>query len=457
MEVKGTKPACPGSFSLRLTVDMSQPENQPVRRRSRDVDITKSLLSQWMTPRLSWIWAPAFFLSLLVILVLGDEAWHFGGLATLSAPVVLIVMLVASRIAWILLVRRGMLTWMRLARAPARAMARGDAIEAERLYQRALQRSRRFSDRDHRRGMMLFELAGYVKNQGRYPESQQLFEECIEILSEQPRSLDYLIALNNYAIYFIHLRDHAAAQGILEKVLDLTLVKKKTDENHIGRMPHMVLQIELVLHLNLVFLFIEMKALGEAQDHMDEADAICVGMNKHSSKLWRDHYIAMRALLMFALGRFADSSSELDKAGNREYGACLRIRARHHLLRREFAQAEPVLRKYLALERKKGSLHRPELRDHSLDLAECLFGQGRHDEAFTALLEATAIAADFSLPPENCWRQSMETWLHRAKTMDRIDVAASLAAELQKMPATPQQGIMISEKLRVRPAVRRGS
>jgi tetratricopeptide (TPR) repeat protein len=221
--------------------------------------------------------------------------------------------------------------------------------------------------------------------------------------------------------------------------------------------PFLVLEIELVLHLNLVFLFIEMHELAEADDHLGEADAIFTGLRKRGQTRYGDHYIAMRAILMFALGRFADSSHELDKARNQEYSACLRIRARHHLLRLKFAEAEQLLRKYFELERKKGSLHRPELRDHTLDLAESLFGQGRHDEAFTTLHEATAIAADFSLPPDQTWRAAMETWLQRAKDLNRTEAVASLTAELQRMPLTHEQSITISDRLRVRPRVPRVS
>jgi tetratricopeptide (TPR) repeat protein len=332
-------------------------------------------------------------------------------------------------------------------------MACGDSAAAERALQKALARARRFPPGDRRHGVMLVELAGYVKNQGRYAEAKPLYDECIEILAHHQRrnAMDYFIALNNYAIYFIHLRDHAAAQRILEKVLDLTLVRRDDEEDTVSFASYPLPEIQLVLHLNLVFLFLEMHALADARSHILEADEVFAGLIKGRQARYADHYRALRALLMFALGQFANAASEVGKAANRDYSACLRVRAKLHLVRLEYSQAEELLRKFSDLERKKGPLHRPELRNHTLDLAESLFGLGKHHDAFAALEEARAIVADFELPPEPIWRKALESWRQRAQALGRTDAVASLDAELQKMPATLEHGITVSDRLRIRP------
>jgi tetratricopeptide (TPR) repeat protein len=422
----------------------------PPRQRSRDIDISKPPLSQWFQPKINWLWFLVFALAFIAFLVWNGDDWNVRS-GLLLAGLGMIV--VAARLGWGLVVRRGLFTWMRLARAPARAMARGDSAGAERALQRALDRARRFSAGDRRRGVMLVELAGFVKNQGRYAEAKPMYEEAIEILARHQRSspMDYFVALNNFAIFYIHLHDHAAAQRMLERVLDLTLVRNEGQEDAFSVATYPLPEIQLVLHLNLVFLFLEMHAVADARSHILEADEIFAGLIKGRQPRYADHYRALRALLMFALGQFANAASEVGKARNRDYSACLRVRAKLHLIRLEFSQAEKLLRRYTDLQRKKGSLHRPELRNNTLDLAESLFGQGKHEDAFAALQEARAIVKDFELPPEPVWRKALEAWRQRAQEVGRTDAVASLEAELQKMPATLDTAITISDRLRIRP------
>ena len=221
------------------------------RRSSRDLDISRSRRQRVTRPKLNWIWLLLFCFFLFILFVWGNT-WHPE--IPLAIGLGAGVIILAHYIAWDLLVRRGVLSWMRMARAPARAMARGDADGAERLLERALARARRFAPDDRRRGMMLVELAGFVKDQARYAQTQALFDEAVEILAWHQRSnpLDYFIALNNYAIFFIHRRDHAAAQRLLERALDLTLVRKR---DHGDKVVVVQTSIEFILQLNLTFLF----------------------------------------------------------------------------------------------------------------------------------------------------------------------------------------------------------
>lgn len=427
------------------------------RRRTRsdaEIDISTSSSSQWMSPKVNWIhWTLWFVIvtAVMVLYCLVDWDWPIGWM--LVAALGLLVVGMLGWVTWILAVRRGIFTWMRLARQPALTMARGDAAGAERAYQLALERARRFPAQDHRRGLMLVELATYVKNQGRYPQAKVLLDEAVEVLAKHQRAapMDYFVSLNNYAIYFIHLRDHASAQAILEKVLDLTLVTQKGPGDKVVVLAYQIQEIEFVLHLNLVFLFIEMRELAEANFRMEEADVIFLDMKKRSRAKYFDHYIAIRSLLMCASGHFTDAGREIEKTKNADYAAGLRVRAKLHLIRQEFSAAEQLLRQYFDQEKKKGPLHRPELRDHTLDLAEALFCQGKHDAAFASLQEARAIVADFALPLDAGWRKTLEAWLQRAQELGSADAIAALDAELQKIPAKATQAVTILEKFRIHP------
>jgi tetratricopeptide (TPR) repeat protein len=427
--------------------------DRSLRRRSRDIDIAKSPLQRLLSLRIktNWLSFVVFSALIFVLWLLGNLEWDTRWALVLLPAVV--VGCIGSYLAWYLIVRRGVFSWRRLVQAPAKAWARGDAAEAERALQKALARAERFGPEDHRRGLMLVDLAGYLKSQGRYPEAQALFADAVAILARNWRRnpIDFFIALNNYAIFHIHRRDFPAAQALLEKVFDLLLLYKKERDDKEVSFPYHI--FNFTLHLNLVFLFMQMGELAEAQYWLAEADAVYRDVPSRNRTVYHDHYRAIRAYLLFMLGQFADATIEVDVAKNPEYAPCLRVRSKLLLVRREFAQAEETLRRYIDLEAKQGAMHRPELRDYYLDLAESRFGQAKHDEAFAALAEARTLVADFALPADPAWRRAMQTWLGRARALGRTDAAAALEAEVQQLALLPEQGITVSPRLRVRPAI----
>jgi hypothetical protein len=109
------------------------------------------------------------------------------------------------------------------------------------------------------------------------------------------------------------------------------------------------------------------------------------------------------------------------------------------------------LRKRIAHYDRIGTSNRPLLLDTRIDLAEALFGQAKHDEAFASFAEARSIVADFALPADHAWRKALATWLQRAKDLGRTELAAALEKELAQVSATPMQAITILEKFRIQP------
>ena len=418
----------------------------------REFDIAKPR-SKWWRRKLNfspWLWL-VYTLLMVVVIFAGGGNWRAA--YPLLAGLGLIVLLIAASIGWQLIVRHGFLTWRRLARSPAKAMSRGDAVGADRAFVAAVARARQFSPHDHRRGIMLLELTDYLKNLGRCSEAKAFFEESVEIFGREWQSspVEYLIALNNQAVFLIDLQDFAGAQRILEKVLDLTLFWSKGGIKPAAPV-YTVQSIELILHLNLVVLCMRVEELAPAADHLEEADALFGKFTNAQQRQWSDYYRGVRALLLHAQGRFTMAANELDTAKNPENLICMSVRAKLNMERRDFSQAEQLLRKCLEMEGKQGSVHRPELRDYVMDLAESLFGQSKYDEAFEALEEAQAITHDFLLPATSSWRKTLADWLHRAQHLGRTADIALLEADLQKMSAIPEQAITISPKLRITPA-----
>jgi tetratricopeptide (TPR) repeat protein len=431
---------------------------QPVWKRADDIDIARSPLFRWFRPNVTEVTWLVILVAVAAVIytALGlDKAHPTMAMAVIVGTAIVITF---GLIAWNPVFRRGLLTWMRLARAPARAMARGDSAAAEQLFGKAMARADRFAPQDHRRGLMLSELAMYVKNQGRAADATNMFEESVTILGQHARRspIDYFIALNNAAIHFIHLRDVATAQRYLERALDQTLLRRTHGPAARGARlaAPAASNIELILQLNLAFLFLQMHEVTEAADHMKEAGELLAELAAKRRIRFHDHYQAMRGLLRYAEGRFADAAHEVELARDANYPACLRVRAKLHLVRQEFAEAERLSRQYADFEGKKGSLHRPELRDHLLDLAEGLFGQGKVDEAMATMREALSIVADFALPADVTWRRALEGWLRRAPEARKDDMRAALAAELDRIATMPEHGITISDRLRIRSDVR---
>ena len=298
---------------------------------------------------------------------------------------------------------------------------------------------------------MLFELCPFVINQGRYREAKALLDECVEILAFHQRSSPwfYFNALNYYAVYLLHIKDFEAAQKILEHTIDLTLAAMKPEPNVTFRLsPADVNLLQFVMHMNLAFLLMEMQDLAQAKRQLDDADTLLPFLSKGTRATWGDYYLGICALWEFHSGRFAEAAKEIARAVNPDEPVCLRVRAKLHLVRQEFVEAGLILRASQAAERRLGTLHRPGLLELTLDLAESLFGQGKHDEAFTALQEARAIAKDFDLPADDSWRKSLAGWLSRARRLGKVDVSASLEDELRKMPPSTSHAVTILEKLR---------
>jgi tetratricopeptide (TPR) repeat protein len=414
-----------------------------------DVDL-RAPGRRWRRASGRWLWLPFFILLVALCLAQGAPLRSLAWMA-LSIPAMFFV-LFAVWIGWVLIVRRGALTWMRLARAPARALAGGNSALAERALARALARADRFRPQDRRRGVMFVELAGFLKAQGRYHEAKALFEDSVAILARRWRSnpMDYFVALNNCAACAIDLRDHAAAQRVLEQILDLTLVWKQWRQSGPSSRNYQAQSLALVLHYNLAFLFIQVGELAEAADHVHEMEAILPRLSRRQRAQLGDHYVGIHACLMYARGQFADAAREIERARDPNHLVCLHVSAQLALVRLAHAEAERLLRQCFSLIRKKGSLHRPDLRDHALELAESLFGQGKHDEALAALQEARAITADFALPPGKAWRRALGNWLQRAQQLHQPDLAASLEADLHRAGAA-EQALTISPRLRVRP------
>ncbi|MBI3821958.1 MAG: tetratricopeptide repeat protein [Planctomycetes bacterium] len=427
---------------------MSDSARRPRTDPRDDIDISTSASG----PTLGWrghgvIWGTVLVIA-AVVLYLDLPIWWI-----LVATAAAYALYLVAGVAWVVVVKRGAFTWMPLALKPSKLRALGDPLAAEAAFAAALERARRFADLDHRRGLMLCELAMYVKLQGRMTEALALYEESTAILAhnQATQPFDYFVVLNNYGICFIHLKDYERAQRILEQAIDLSLTARKREAgaSFIMRLQQVQL-LQFVLHLNLAFLLMEMNELAEAELQLREADALAPMLSKRTYTGWHDHYHVVCAHWESQMGKHAAAEAELADVRNQDYPPCLRERARLHLARREFIQAEQLLRKYQEAESKKGTLHIPDKLKPTLEFADSMFGQKKVDDAFAALQEARAIVADFKIPADGEWRAVLTTWLQRAKDAGRPDLARSLEDEIARIPVTTPTAVTILEKIRAR-------
>ena len=330
-----------------------------------------------------------------------------------------------------------------LAKRPLKKLLKGDLKGAERCFEKALAKAWRFKATDPRRGVMLFELANYLVYRARRSEAKAMLEESIAILekSTKQQRINYFIALNNFAIFHINVRDFESGQRILETALDSLPAMKKDDVQSPD--------LELLLRLNLMYLFLKVNDLEEAKLQREEARPLLKKLARRNRRVLSDTFLGHECLWNCAAGQYDVAWRGLVKAYDPNQGNLLWARGKIHLARREYARAEEPLRKTRDAEQILGVPPLPESLEPRLDLAESLFGQAKHDEAFAVVQEARAIVADFAIPRDPDWRRTLATWLQRAKDLDKAELAASLQMELDNAAVAPVQAITILEKFRL--------
>lgn len=375
---------------------------------------------------------------------------------TVAILAVLVAFLVLSAI-YDRTIANGRFTWMRLARKPSIAMHRGDSATAERAYQGAIERARKFSPNDKRRGVMLCELARFAQHQGRHQEALALFDESVNILAHIPKwDIICLIhranALLSYSHCYGEIRDFESSQRILERLSDMVFVAERADELVIVRAVDPILRsFEAILRWSIAYLLMETGELASASRHLDEAAAVMESLPRRYQQHYCDSHRRAVAYLEILSGNFLAAEEQLVNVHDSTNPSTQAVRAKLHLKRLEYAEAEKSLRLFQKNQTMLGNLHRPGLLETTLDLADALFHQSKNDDAFASFEEARAIVADFALPADGAWRKALATWLQRAKDLGRTELAASLEQELAKASATPVQAITILDKFRIRP------
>jgi hypothetical protein len=128
-------------------------------QRSSNINIAKSPWSGGLERIRGYLYVLLLAAFVVLLMLYADQ------IDTLSIVLLVAAVLVAlGGIVAVWIHQSGIFTWMALASKPAKAMARGDTDGAERALAKAVQRARRFSSNDHRRAMMLSELASFLKN-----------------------------------------------------------------------------------------------------------------------------------------------------------------------------------------------------------------------------------------------------------------------------------------------------
>jgi tetratricopeptide (TPR) repeat protein len=333
------------------------------------------------------------------------------------------------------------------AQQPRLLFVQGNQDAAEKSFQSTLKKVNEFEADDIRRGVALSEFGSYLELTGRHEEANRFVHEGLAILERHRvnEPVLYVMCLNNCALNQIDVRQYSRAQVYLEKAMDwLPMANKPTGKA-------MSLQIaqpdmEFVLHLNLATLFVAIEALPEARHHLHEAQALLETLSRRQRGDGESRLLQVRAQERMKSGD-VDAAEKL--CPMIELNARLPIELKVLLHRKQFHDAEkllnPVMDRWM-----RSSRPPPVFLDFLLDYAESLFGQDLHENAFTAFQLARRIASSYRMAQDLAWRKTLETWLKRARDLEKHELAASLEAELQRMPAA-NQAITILDKLRIRP------
>jgi tetratricopeptide (TPR) repeat protein len=400
--------------------------------------------------RWGWLWLVVLLLVAIVIYITfgarepGAQQRNYWpylfGFAAIAALIIGVLFVLIRYVWW----------WSTLANRPMWHLKEGNKEAAETAFEKASAYARALSRDDYRRGAMLTQLAMYLGCVGRHEEALAFHQEAIAILEplRLKRVAWFLSAINNYALYLTQCRRFAEALAVFEKLVDLVPIVKKP--NAAGRAGFQTETFEMVFRTNMAALLMELGEMKEARLQLEAADELLPNVGKRDVAFVSEVALMYWCLWKCAAGLHAEAENDLQRAHDPELRSFLRARASICMARGEYEKAERLARKALAGPDVIGPLHRPESVPYYLDVAESIHGQGRADEAFLTFQKARSIFADFALPPDAAWRKSLETWLQRARQLGKADVAASLEAELQAIPATANQAITILEKFRVR-------
>jgi tetratricopeptide (TPR) repeat protein len=428
---------------------MATPENRMAKssksRSQADIDISMpggKQKASWTATIVIWVTVLSavfamFYLEMPVL-------WVFGML------VIAFVGVFGGWIAWYAIVRRGTLTWMRLAYQPAKCFARGDIAGAEAALVRAIERANRFPPGSQPRGMMLEAIAEYLGNQGRSKEARAAFDECIETLERYVKSspMDYFVALNNYAVFLLYHKEYEASQRILERVLDLALATKKRNDGVVTVTDAQLLLIQFILHINLVCIFLEMEEIAAMRYHLRGAEGFFNALPKGPRKQFQDHFLALRARCLFERRKVDAAWDMLEDALDPHHMNILRIRGRLHLHEGEYAEAESYFAHYEAEQSKICVAHHPQHLELRVYLAECQYHLGKFDAAFASIEKARSLIADFALPRDERWREKLQPWHDRAVQHGKMELANAIAEELRRTLTANETAVVVLERFR---------
>lgn len=402
--------------------------------------------------------AVLLMLGLATCVVLSVLKW-IGEFDTKSLVLVLGFLGVVAAVVVAEFYRQGAFTWMRLARRPVKAMLRGDLAAAEQAYRSALARANRFDPQDSRRARMQWELIGYLISQGRWQEARALAEECVAILSLHPSENrdNYLLAVQHFSVFLVASKDYQSAQRLLDEGMEAILMLKKPGGEGGGKAAGAaggpaLEGWDFALQSVLAYLLIEAGDLGHAECRLREVEAAYSRFDARGKNSYQDSLFLLRAHWHCAAGQGERAKHWCDQArvGTSDIFD-VRVRAQVEFRRQNYVGAEQMLRDHLEMQGRLGTARRPDLLPHRVTLADALFHQSKHDDAFASFEEARAIVADFALPADDAWRKALATWLQRAKDLGRTELATSLEKELAQASATRVQAITILDKFRIRP------
>lgn len=343
---------------------------------------------------------------------------------------------------------------IRIARKPLLLKSKGgQAQNAEIAFHNAMARAKTLATNDFRRALMLSELAKYLEVCGKTKEAASLNAESLT-LAEANREAEpaaYVWVLNNHALYQLHMRNFPQAQEHFEKALDWIAVARTKAAAGTISLRAMIDEADGAVRSNIVSLLVEMSLPENAREHLPELESQLARLDQIGPSVVRDGTAALLAYWHLKMKDLAKAEALCEQIRASDSFLFVRVRVKIHLERGEYAQAELLLKDMLTRELLVGAVSRLKLFDPMLDFAELRFQQGQLVDAWLNFDMAHQMLKAHGLFRDSNWLEVVRKWLQRARDLGKTDLAASLEAELQQIPATANQAITILEKFRIHP------
>ncbi len=385
----------------------------------------------------SWVLPSIFFTSVMVVLIL----------------LAVFVSLFLAYYLWEC-VHQGAFGWGKLAARPFERFSEGDIRGANRDFNAALARAKRFNANDPRRARMLWLLGSFLMNQALFDEADALFKEALEILSAKgfARVADRCKIWCDLAGSWVWRGRYADAQRELEKCRDELLVGRAKESRTLFHFNGDIQTVEYYVCQNLTAVFLCVDAKEEAEKQFEELKVIFESIPQFERAPLTNEFHTVQAILLASQGNVHAALDVLDAMKPNGILHSNDLRLAFHAMLKDYEVAASFEEGALASRSAIGPIYHPRYVGPDMYRALCALKLSRYEKAFLLLHNILDTRNQYDLPRFPKFVEWLEHWPDPLKAHEYNALARRVEEEIKLAKAAQECGITTLEQCRLRPA-----